>query len=334
MFRRLLKRRSPGADGFAMPLTLAVLLILSYVIAVGLQRIEVSQAEARLSSATTADVLDATLVEQDVVWRGVLELLAKPIAGVAANNYGARAPDNSWTANARAYLWSPTYRELGRDFPTALVVIHDEASKIDLNNTDEAYLRFIAERAQLGPGNTDRAVTELQNYMNARRPLPLSADDSLRIPQRSGLLDPLEVCALQYWSRWELCSRPEAFRELFTADVGLIPNIRMMTPEAARFLLREGFSTDILELEREWTSQRITYGFYNPLSGIGTGGQRFTVTIIPQSAQRAFRFEIDSRVQETGDPFAIRYRRYLPADALLDDYRVRFPGAVSQFLSQ
>ena len=107
MSRKRLKRKSARTEGFAMPLTLAVLLILSYIIAVGLQRVEVSQAEARLASATTADVLDATLVEQDVVWRGVLELLAKPIAGVGSNNYGARAPNNPWIANARAYLWSP-----------------------------------------------------------------------------------------------------------------------------------------------------------------------------------------------------------------------------------
>lgn len=339
MFRKILKayarRSAQRSAGFAMPLTLAVLLILSYIIAISLQRVEVSRAEARLASATLDDILDSTLVEQDVLWRSLLEILTRQVTGTGVAIYGARPPENAWAPTARAFLWSPTYGALvDENFPTALVVIHDEASKIDLNNPSEGYLRLIAVRAGLGSGSADRAVRELQAYINERTPVAIGADEFLRFPQRSGLIDPLEICALSSWSRWELCSRPEALRELATADVGLVPNIRMMTPENAEFLLGEPPGFDITEVETQWRELRITYGFYNPLQGIGTGGQRFTVTIIPRSAQRAFRFEIDTRVQETGHPFAIRNRRYLPADAILQDYRRRFPGVVSAFLNQ
>ena len=121
---------------------------------------------------------------------------------------------------------------------------------------------------------------------------------------------------------------------MFTAGVGLVPNIRMMTPDNARFLLDRNISPEIHELELQWTQVRIAYGFYSPIEGIGSGGERFSVTIIPQSSQRAFRFEMDMRVQETDRPFAIRNRRYLPSEGLIEDYKQDFPRVVSEFLSQ
>ena len=131
-----------------------------------------------------------------------------------------------------------------------------------------------------------------------------------------------------------MCERPEDMREMFTAGVGLVPNIRMMTPDSVRFLLDRGVPDDLVDLELRWTKLRIAYGFYSPIEGIGSGGERFTVTIIPQSSQRAFRFEMDMRVQETDRPFAIRNRRYLPSEDLIEDYREIFPTVVNEFLSQ
>jgi hypothetical protein len=314
-----------------MPLTLAVLVILCYIVATGLQRVEVARAEARLTQSAMNTAIDYDRLEQDVLWRGLLETNGRQINPLSLSDfvYMARNPNNLWVPDAKAYIWSPTYADLTAELPRALVVVQDEATKIDLNQTQSEYIRFIAERANL-PGGKDRAVRDLQAYIAERTPVAMSGDGSLRILQRSGLQDPVEICSIPSWSGWELCKTPEKLRELTTAGVGLVPNIRIASPEAKTFLLGRGFAgeTGTQILEMEWVETRVNYGFYSPVQGLGVGGERFTVTILPRGAARALRFELDARVQETGLPYAVRARRYLPAEELKDDYRQRFPSAI------
>ncbi|MEM7728817.1 MAG: hypothetical protein AAF311_06030 [Pseudomonadota bacterium] len=329
-------RRSSSQSGFAMPLTLAIVAVMAYLVATGVQRVEVARAEARLAQSNVEEITDLSRIEQDVVWRGVLELLGKSSIGDSPqfDRYLARPPDTEWKADGMPRIWRPVYSDpYGRNLPTALVMIRDEASKLDVNSPVKGYISLLAERAGLSSGVRSRAVDAHLDYVSDRTPRAINNDDVLRLPHRSGMLDPLEICGLEGWSEWDLCEDEEAVRSLFTAGVGLIPNMDMLSADAARFLLGRSDRQDLASRNTEWRELRARNEFYDPLEGTGLGGVRFDVTILIRNSNRALRFILDTRTQERNEPFAIKTLRYVPADRVVEEVRRLDPAVLGKFAS-
>jgi hypothetical protein len=326
--------RARRDHGFALPLVLAVLAVLSYLVAIGVQRIEVARAESRLAQSNVRAIIDLSRLEQDITWRAVLETIGTQpsVLDSQPDTFLARPPRNEWLPNGQAYIWSPTY-ETGSDrsLPPALVLIRDEASKIDLNQPTEGFMRLLAERAELSPGARRRAIDELRAYRESRTPAAIDTDDRLSLPIRSGLLDPMEVCTLPSWADWSLCQDEEAFRMLFTAGQGVISNIRLLSEEASRFLLGTRYDERSDVRETQWGELRANYGFYNPIEGLGFGGVRFDVTILVQNSNRARRFILDMRRQEKDEPFAVKLIRYVDAETVRDEIRSHSSEILAEF---
>ena len=325
-----------GDAGFALPLALTVLVLLSYVIASGLQRVRVAQADIRLAQANIrTDILRFNL-EEDVVWRTLLEAVGRQAAFDLENEqprYNATAPQSPWRRDGTPFLWSTNYPDITQQghLVPALVIVQDEVGKIDLNFRNRHYLMFLAERLDIPAGRRVKAVESLTDYIESRTPSPIDLEDTLILPTRTGIQDPDELCTLDIWNQTELCADRERLRDMFTGGLGMPPNILLASPDIAAFLLGGRDHKDEPAKALAWIEVQQRYGFYDLFGTISTGGIKMSVTIIPAGAVTALRFDVDSRGSSQTNPFSIRLRRQVPVAPLLVRLKERSPDVVQSF---
>lgn len=333
MFRNKFPKTNEA--GFALPLALTVLVLLSYVIASGLQRVRVAQVDIRLSQANVrTDILRQNL-EEDVVWRTMLEAVGRQAGFGFADEvarYNARAPESPWRVDGVPFIWTPNYPNItdGRLAP-ALIVVQDEVGKIDLNFRNRNFLRFIAERADIPTGRRDAAVDTLIDYIESKTPSPIDIEERLIIPSRTGIQDPDEVCSLNIWGDTDLCRDRERLRSLFTGGLGMPSNIALSGPDISAFLFGGRFPDNPNDKAVAWNELQSRYGFYDLFEGIGAGGIKISVTIIPAGALSALRFDVDARGPTETDPFSVRLRRQVPAGPILAQLEESAPDVVESF---
>ena len=147
-------------------------------------------------------------------------------------------------------------------------------------------------------------------YQDSKTPLEIEGE-IFSFRERSGILDPIEICSLTTWRISTLCQNLNLLNAMTTQSYGSLANI-LQAPHFVRVGLIPDYKIgDEEEIENLWDnvlqSRGLSYQFDRP----PIGGFYYRIFINSNNEDRILLVDLDARISETGRPFEIRNLGYV-----------------------
>ena len=298
--------------GFTLPFVLILLVVLSITSIILIERVLNAQNLARLDITSSNQEIDSYKIEQDILWRALLELngvtsdiLVSPNA--KSKKYLALEPKNDWSRKGEPIIWKGNYNyneNYFRKDPNITIEIRDAGGLIDINYPNEKYLLYIAERLGVPLGRRNRAVKKLVEELQNRSKRIDSENALFSNPLFTGLSDAAEICSIEDWNKINLCQNHHELREIVYAGSGNITNIDLASKEVTEVLLQETNVNSPLKLRRQWSEVQKDRGFGDAFLNLATGLETYIVTF-HYSDGKSKQYLLDARIQPTQKPYAL-----------------------------
>ncbi|MFN3214019.1 MAG: hypothetical protein ACE37M_13025 [Henriciella sp.] len=295
-----------------MPLCLVVIALLALTAATLSQSLQTATARAQLQK----DVIDFEWsmhnLEQQVVWRSVLERAVvnaqfdgQAISGRTATLIELSGP---WDKRSTPMEWQSLYENEDLENDRYEVTVQDTRGLLDINYPSESYLSFALRSMDIPPSKRRRALEEIRSRISDFQALRIVGDEGYRTNTVTGLTGIADLCGLETWGSFELCDAPVALAKYLTFGSGSLPNIKL-TPDSLRDEMGvRAFGSSDAALISDWERVQQREGFYDPLLASGPGGSRFHVWLHDQSTGTQRFFELHHSLDPNLSPFRITQR--------------------------
>ena len=304
---RVSRRPASSDRGFALPLALAVLLVLSMIAIILTERILTAQSLTRSDTSAVDRALEFHIIEQDLIWRALLELYGIQPVLDRQRVYVAEPPSSPWPRDGTLMSWNGNYLSS----PVAVnpdkkfsIRVKDVSGLIDVNYANREYIQFLAEKFEVPAGQkgaaTDRLLTEIQ----ARKPSMEESTGIENSPLFMGLHDVTEICAMTGWSASRMCRDEGQLKDVAYAGLGMITNISLASPEVKKLLLGNMVSSEPAENRLLWRQIQQDRGFIDFFISDGEGYQTYQITV-KHPDSRNTHYLLDVRIQPDQRPYRL-----------------------------
>ena len=298
--------------GFTLPFVLTLLVVLSITSIILVERVLNAQNLARLDIASSNQEIDSYKIEQDILWRALLELNGVadnllPSPNTKNKKYMALEPKNDWSRKGEPILWTGNYNYSENYFHKDSDIkteIRDVGGLIDINYANEKYLLYIAERLGVPSGRRNRAVKKLVEELQNRSERIDSDEALFSNPLFIGLSDAAEICSIAEWNKVNLCQNHHDLRKVIYAGFGKLINIDIASKQVKDILLQEDSTDNLPKARRRWTEIQKDRGFGDAFLDLATGLESYIVTF-HYSDGKSKQYLLDARIQPTQKPYAL-----------------------------
>jgi hypothetical protein len=317
--------RVPSDQGFALPFGLVVLVALAFSLATLAIHVKLSQRTAAVYSIALADQIAFASVEQELVYRALLEYHGRqPSVGFLEEAepefYGPRIEAPFFT-RGEVHAFQAVYGQrapLFDDMPTMIMKLQDTEGMLDVNYKSEGYLTYLAELSGVSPSEAKRAGAVLNRALiENQRPL------SAKRHQVFGLSHAHQICDLEIWNSSEICESRAELAFMFATRQSLMPNFRYVSDELKLEIAPQVDYGPRAGSELAWIRIQEQRGFYDHLSFSTGNGLEYIVALSREDSTKQKRFKLSLFHVNGYRPYSIREVVVEPRMRDLDLYERR-----------
>lgn len=297
------------AAGFAMPLVLLVLAVLSFTAAVSLSALKTEQEFQlyRLSAVESAYAIES--VREEIIWRALLETYGKESGEFTTDGvdrYRAKTPDGPWNRSGESLLWTGVYSDHPLPIGGVVVRVQDTVGLLDLNHANSNYVNFLADTLGVDASAKSGAVRSLGQKVDLLKSSRITSDEQFRTGLKLGLSSSIELCGLRGWTDIELCAdgAPE-LSEVVVAGNGGLTNIRFAPERVRSLVFGHAKAISLSEEQLSWREVQQKWGFYDPLINSSPGGLVYIVRVEDRRSGEQHVFELDLSPISLSEPFKV-----------------------------
>ena len=293
--------------GFALPLTLGVLLLLSITATGILHIIDQSIQRAQLLKSSAHQQWAQYSIEQELIWIALKERNAAKSRELVNNFQQNTRPHREdiapWNTSSRVmeFVYRPDEEASRQDYQ---VKVQDMIGLLDLNVPDPDYLNFVGKLLELPATSRRMMVNDLHQELLEFRNMHMIDDELFRSSAINGLGRTHDLCQIQSWSTSKMCKEPISFAHYFSFGSGLMANPRFSPDHLIQTLGLDNRSTDIDKLIG-WERIQQREGFYSPLQSNRGGGSDFHIWMRSTSTDHVVFFRLRLNNSDGQTPYSI-----------------------------
>ena len=305
-------RPRKAEQGFVMPLCLVVIALLALSAATLSTSLQTATARAQLQQDTLNFEWSMHNLEQQVIWRSLLERAAinSQFQGQQVLAQVERELDQAgpWDTRSNPIEWRGLYDTEEFEAGRYKVIIQDARGLFDINYPSETYLSYALRTMNVPPSQRRKALEDIRTRVAEFAALRIVGDEEYRTTTVSGLSGMSDLCGLEAWSSIELCDSPTALAKYVTFGSGSLPNIKL-TPDYLRDEMGvRSVGAGDAGLISDWERIQQREGFFDPLLASGAGGRKFHIWLHDQRAGLQRYFELDHSLDPALRPFRVSQR--------------------------
>ena len=296
--------------GFALPMCLGVLMILSFSAAGIMRIIDQTAARAEMLQSAVHQQWALYSIEQQIIWKALKEQDAAKSLSSFGNTRESNDPNDlqsiSWNTQSEVMKFEiPSERNFGHD--NYEVKVQDMMGLLDLNIPDPDYLDFIGGLLEIPASSRRTLIGDLHTEINRYRQAQNIDVEMFRTLKVNGLAKVQDVCRIQSWASSEACENPNSLTHYFSFGGGLIANTRLSPKHLVQRLGLDTRSDDIDKLIG-WERIQQREGFYDPLQSNRSGGNQFHIWIRNTTTAHVVFFKLYLDNRDQGRPYTVSER--------------------------
>ena len=295
-----------------MPLCLVVIALLALSAATLSTSLQTATARAQLQQDTLNFEWSMHNLEQQVIWRSLLERAAvnSQFQGqeVSARVERGLAQAGPWDTRSNPIEWRGLYGTEEFEATRYQVIIQDARGLFDINYPSENYLGYALRTMNVPPSQRRKALEDVRTRVAEFAAIRIVGDEGYRTTTVTGLNSMSDLCGLEAWSSIELCNSPTTLAKYVTFGSGSLPNIKLSPDYLRDEMGVRAFGTGEAGLISDWERIQQREGFYDPLLASGTGGRKFHIWLHDQRAGLQRYFELDHSIDPALRPFRVSQR--------------------------
>ena len=279
--------------GYALPLTLAAIIVLALVAAIAAEQVQSStrtithltdQMRVRISMTSAQQTLIYEMLTEPISMDGIAMGQASNPAAVLFGSGSASGEASTIKANGQAYRFGDT--------DPVIIRMYDDQTFLNALSSNPEALSDMLDLFDIPREQHDRLIATLMDYQDSDDLRSLGGAEARDystpgMPPNRPLRDALELCSVKYWSDTALCSDPARLLMTIRTRSSDQLSARLISEPLLRLFVPDASDADIRRLQmrysdREFVSFRqidapefdVTR---DPLSIVSTAGPYLTI---------------------------------------------------------
>lgn len=294
-------------NGFALPLTLGVLLVLSLTTLGVMQSIDTFTDRIEYFKTDTESDWGLYSVEQQVVWDALIAQdkiqRSGRLAEIGNGPVVADERHSRWQTDSEPMRYLHDTQDDGERLAYN-VKVQDKLGLLDINIVNKDYLNFVARTLEISSGQRRHMTNALRDEIERHKRVKQTDDELFRNSSVTGLNTAYDLCRVKSWKSSSQCSNPTNLLHFIHFGSGLLANTRLSPKHITDKI---GIRHNLGDLDKmlDWERIQQREGFYDPLQTNKSGGNGFHIWIEVSRTRKTIFLDLDLDSASVRAPYAI-----------------------------